>query len=203
MDADTIATVMHNVTDHIESNRMQHDALYRLIINRNTQERRDFVAGIRTYLNNKYRHARENARDPFFRDQMDMLFDHASGTDTVANMLQVYIIHMAIFMEKRIAAYFCPPAPDPASDEPDMAIVDRIAFTMYQQTILLEYAQDLFNGTSLTVPTFCRDINAMYAMLLPSDPILEERASSGRKNTRKCNLTVFPEYDEGTMKRPK
>ena len=168
----------------IEENRRIHDMLYRLMTDRNTLRRRKFVANIKTVIETRFRAELENRDDPLFRKTVDEFFYNAGRTDRCGNILQMLVIYTGIMFDERIKNYLCTTVPDPDTDDPDLSRVDRVAFSIFQQLCLAPSMENLLDGTSLTVPSFCEQLNGWYSSLLPNDPVLEQKAAAGRRNQR-------------------
>jgi len=182
----------------IEANRRAYDFMYAMITDRNCAARRQFVAGIETYLRERFRDELANPVWPLFRDTFNEFFRLAARDDAVGNVLQMYCVHMNIFLDAKIVANLCPPPPDPDTDDADLSRVDRVAFAMYQLKGLRPMMHDLIDGTSLTVPTFTRELNALYTSLLPADPVLEHAATQGRRNRRRITFAQSPINNNAT-----
>lgn len=191
MDNESFASVMKSKAFIIEENRMRYDMLYHIIVNRNDEKRREIVRGIQQFWEKRFAADRENPHDPLFREQMDLFFAQCSRTDALGRLMQTYCIYIAIWLEKRICHYFCPPPPNPDSWDADAAIVDRVVFTKFVQSYLLPMSEQLLNGKNFTIPMYVRELNAMYSTLSPSDPILEIEAKKGRRNVRNVQLLEY------------
>ena len=149
-----------------------YDQYASFIMQRDTTARRAMVQRVRAFLERKYRQAFENAEDTEFRDTMARLFALAEARSRMGNVLQMYIIHVAVLLEPEISRAFCPPPPDPDDvDAVDAAHVDRLAFTVFEQRYLLPAFLDFRDGTTIGVISFVHELNAAYTSLLPSNPI--------------------------------
>ena len=151
---------------------MAFDQYASFIISRDTSARRAMVRRVRAFLEDKYRRAFENAEDTEFRDSMTRLFELAEQRSPMANVLQMYIIHVAVLLEPEISRALCPAPPDPDdADAVDGARVNRLAFTLFEQRYLLPAFLDLSDGSTLNVISFVINLNAAYTSILPSNPI--------------------------------
>ena len=149
-----------------------YDAYANMMMNRKSDERRRFIAAIKTFVAKKYRRSLENPECPVFREQFERFFDIVRGDSQICNILQMYICHIAVLFESRIREGLCPPPPDPNDPTArDSARIDRFAFSCFEQKFLLNMFFDLRDGTTLSVPSFVRELNAAYMALLPSDPL--------------------------------
>ena len=149
-----------------------YDAYVRITQSRDSLFRRRFVTAIKTFLQQKYKHALENPECPLFRQQFERFFTIVRGDSQICNILQTYICHLGVLFEANIKAWLCPPPPDP--DDPnavDTAYVDRTAFALFEQQHLLPMFYDLRDGSTITVPSFVRELNAAYSALMPPDPL--------------------------------
>jgi len=168
-----------NETAHYGSiliNRIcSYDAMAHMIMSRNTDYRLQFVAGLKSYLQQEFDFALNNPEDATFRRQFDRFFDNIRSDSYVAPLLQMFLIHMAILLETEVRNWLCPPCPDPdavnAEDRIDQSDVDRRAFDIYEQQYLLSYYSDLLSSSIMSVPRLVRELNAVYTALLPPDPL--------------------------------
>ena len=157
--------------EQVELLRKTYDVLYEMISDRSGRKRRMFVAGIHRYLSAAYSVELENERDIELRQQIAWLFErNVRRSDMVGDMLQMYVIYVALVLEKRVVDGICPPQPDPDTDEWDESAVDRLAFTHFCRHSLLPAFENLLDG-AVNVAQFTRDLNADYSIVLPGDVV--------------------------------
>jgi len=162
-----------------------YDAMAHMIMSRNTNYRMQFVAGIKVYLQNEFDFALNNPEDTTFRNQFERFFDNISSDSTVAPVLQMFLIHMAILLEPDVREWLCPPVPDPDATEPteriDQSDVDRRAFNLYEEKYLVKYYNDLRESAVMSVPRLVRELNAVYIAMLPPDPLAQVLRDNSRR----------------------
>lgn len=154
-----------------------------MILSRDTLQRRAFVANIQKFHRQKYKFFYENEADDEFRQRMDRLFALADGTTPLANLFQMYIIHVAVLIDPEIGRSLCPPPPD--QDDPhavDKSLVNRYTFRLWEERYLLPLFGDMIAGTHEDVFTFVWNLDAAYIALLPPSPVDAVIASRHRRN---------------------
>lgn len=151
-----------------------YDAMAHMIMSRDTEYRRQFVAGIHQHIERQYAFALNNEDDQTFRRQFDRFFEVIRSDSATASILQMFLVHVAILLEPQVERWLYPPPPDPdargeaAVDEAD---VDRVAFNVYRQQYLLPMYGDLLKSHTMSVPRMVRELNAAYIALLPPNPL--------------------------------
>ncbi len=158
-----------------------YDSLYQFIANRDSTERVRFIAGIEAYYRAFFHAELNNVNDPRFHDQFDEFF-HTTRLDTrEARILQMFIIYTSLVLSAKIRRYLCPVPPAPDSCDVDRSHVDRVTFAKFEGLYLLPMYFDLLDGTTLTVHRFTAELNALYAAMLPANPIDAIRRNNFRQ----------------------
>jgi len=164
-----------------------YDAMAHMIMSRDTEYRRQFVAGILQHIERQYAYALANEDDQTFRRQFDRFREVIRSDSATASMLQMFLVHTAVLLEPQVERWLFPPPPDPdASDDAavDQADVDRQAFDLYRQRYLLPMYGNLLEAHTMSVPRMVRELNAAYTALLPPDPV----AAALRDNSRRIDF---------------
>jgi len=164
-----------------------YDAMANMIMSRDTEYRRKFVAGILQHIERHYEYALANEDDQTFRRQFDRFREVIRSDSATASMLQMFLVHTAVLLEPQVERWLFPPPPDPdagGAAAVDQADVDRQAFDLYQQRYLLPMYGDLLESHTMSVPRMVRELNAAYMALLPPDPV----AAALRDNSRQIDF---------------
>ena len=177
---------MATIGDVLLARTCRYDLYASLIASRDTNERRNMVRRIQAFVNDKFRRALSNEEDREFADDMARLFALALQRSRLANLFQMYVIHVAVLLEPTISRAFCPPEPDPDDHEAvDTARVDRLAFTLFEQRYLLPAFVDLSDGVTHSAISFTEHLNDVYFQVLVANPI------DGVVRTRNRRRIVF------------
>lgn len=192
---DTHALAIAETGDKLKARVSAYDKYAAFIQSRNVGIRLEMVRRIRVHVEHRYAFAYNNAADTDYRVTMTRFFDLASDEHgEFANAIQMYIIHMAMLFEPTIVRSLCPPPPDPDDDDaPDLSCVDRFAWTIFEQSCLLQAYLDLRDGNTYDAVTVVEHLDALYTSLLPPNPI---DAVILTKNRRRI---VFPDDEANRL----